>query len=146
VYGSVIETWILPKWEETCLSDVKTVAVEEWLSSLELANGTKAKLRNIMSALFNHAMRYEWTDKNPITLVRQSAKRERIPDVLDIDELKKLLSELHDPYRTMVFLAATTGLRISELLALQWQDINTETLEIALTRGIFHQHIGDVKT
>jgi integrase len=146
VYGSVITTWIVPKWGERCLSDVKTVAVEEWLGSLELANGTKAKIRNIMSALFNHAMRHEWMDKNPISLVRQSAKRERIPDVLDVNELKQLLSELKDPYRTMVFLAATTGLRASELLALKWQDIDCETLEITLTRGIVHQVVGDMKT
>lgn len=32
------------------------------------------KIRNIMSALYSHAMRYEWSDKNPIKLVRQSAK------------------------------------------------------------------------
>jgi len=56
-------------------------------------------------------MRHEWTGKNPITLVRQSAKRLRTPDVLDVDEIKALLSELEDPFRTMVFLAATTGLR-----------------------------------
>ena len=28
-----------------------------------------------MSTLFNHAMRYEWAEKNPIRLVRQSAKQ-----------------------------------------------------------------------
>jgi hypothetical protein len=47
-----------------------------------------------MSALFTHAMRYEWLDRNPIKLVRQSAKRERIPDVLELTELQLLLSKL----------------------------------------------------
>src|SRR5207245_543223 len=61
-------------------SDVRTVAVEDWLRTLPLANGSKAKIRNLMSTLFNHAMRYEWADKNPIRLVRQSAKRERTVD------------------------------------------------------------------
>jgi len=113
-YRVYLKTWILPKWGMCRPSDVKTVAVEAWLSSLLLANGSKAKIRNIMSALFNHAIRYEWLGRNPITLVRQSAKRERTPDVLDAEELKKLLSELVMPYLTMVFLAATTGLRVSE--------------------------------
>ncbi len=79
-----------------------------------------------MSALFNHAMRHEWTDKNPISLVRQSAKRKRIPEVLD-ETTQEALSELNEPYRTMVFLAATTGLRVSELLALKWQDFDCES-------------------
>jgi hypothetical protein len=34
-----------------------------------------------MSVLFNHAIRYEWLEqgRNPITLVRQTAKRMLIP-------------------------------------------------------------------
>ncbi len=82
VYGSYIKTWILPKWGQQSLSDVRTVDVEAWLGTLSLANGSRAKIRNVMSAIFSHAMRYEWLNRNPIALVRQSAKRERLPDVL----------------------------------------------------------------
>jgi integrase len=128
------------------VGDVKTVAVEEWLGTLPLANGTKAKVRNIMSAIFNHAMRYEWVNRNPITLVRQSAKRERIPNVLDVGEIKGLLAELKDPFKTMVFLAASTGLRVSELLALQWQDIDCDCQQINLARAVVHQVVGEMKT
>jgi len=99
-----------------------------------------------MSALFKHAMRYEWTERNPITLVRQSAKRERAPEVLTEDEIKSLLAELSEPYRTMVFLAATTGLRVSELLALKWSDVNFENLQISLNRAVVHQVVGELKT
>jgi integrase len=142
VYRVYLETWVLPRWGEFRPSDVKAVGVEAWLRSLSLANGGKAKIRNIMSALFNHAIRYEWQQHNPITLVRQSAKREQIPDVLDAEELKKMLGELSEPYLTMAFLAATTGLRISELLALKWQDINFATGEIMLSRAIVQQVVG----
>ena len=84
VYTSYIRTWILPAWGTLAMTDVKTVAVEAWLGTLPLANASKAKVRNVMHALFNHAMRYEWAEKgNPITLVRQSAKRLRAHDVLD---------------------------------------------------------------
>jgi len=146
VYGSYIRTWVVPHWGVRSVSDVKTVAVEEWLKGLPLANGSKAKVRNVMHALFNHAMRHEWAEKNPITLVRQSAKRLRTPDVLDVDEIKALLSELEDPFWTMVFLAATTGLRVSELLGLKWKDISFDTLEIHLIRAIVDGVVGDMKT
>ena len=146
VYGSYIRTWVVPHWGVRSVSDVKTVAVEEWLKGLPLANGSKAKVRNVMHALFNHAMRHEWAEKNPITLVRQSAKRLRTPDVLDVDETKALLSELEDPFWTMVFLAATTGLRVSELLGLKWKDISFDTLEIHLSRAIVDGVVGDMKT
>lgn len=146
VYKVYLRSWILPRWGAYRIQDVKTIAVEEWLGSLPLTNGTKAKLRNIMSALFRHAMRNEWIDKNPISLVRQSAKREQTPEVLDVLEIQSLLSELEEPYRTMVFLAASTGLRVSELLALKWSDINFESLEISLIRAVVHQVVGDLKT
>ncbi len=145
-YQSYLDNWILPRWRSYMLSEVKTVAVEEWLGSVSLAAGTKAKLRNIMSTLFNHAIRYEWLDKNPISLVRQSAKRERIPEVLDVGEIRSLLTELQHPYKAMVFLAAATGLRASELLGLKWQDVDFESLEINLNHAVVHQVVGELKT
>jgi integrase len=146
VYAGYLKTWILPTWKGHSLSDVRTIAVESWLGTLPLANGTRAKLRNLMHALFNHAMRWEFFSRNPITLVRQSAKRERIPDVLTVEEIGKLLSELPDTWRTAVFVAVTTGLRVSELLALKWKDVRFDSEEIILTRGIVRQQIGTMKT
>jgi integrase len=99
-----------------------------------------------MSTVFNHACRYEWMDKNPIRFVRQGGMRERIPDVLDASELRLLLAQLADPYKTMVFVAAVTGLRVSEMLALKWQDIDFGAGEINLCRGIVCQHVGPMKT
>jgi site-specific recombinase XerD len=61
-----------------------------------VSRGSKAKIRNIMSALYSHAIRWEWTDKNPITQVRQSAKRSKIPTVLPVEEIQRLFSCIKD--------------------------------------------------
>ena len=145
-YESYLGNWILPRWGELKLEQVKPVVVEEWLDGIKRARGTKAKNRNLMSALFTHAMRYEWTDKNPIKLVRQSAKRERVPDVLELWEVQLLLSKLSVRERTLALLDAGAGLRGSELLALRWRDADFENLELNVTRSIWHQVIGDSKT
>jgi len=145
-YETYLRNWIVPVWGERSLSEVRTVAVEDWLRTLSLSNGSKAKIRNLLSALFNHAMRHEWADRNPIRLVRQSAKRERTPDVLTAEEIKSLLSKLEGPYYVMTFLAAVTGMRVSELLALKWEDVNFAAGEIRLTRAIVCQHVGPLKT
>ena len=63
------------------------VFVEEWLATIQRSRGTKAKIRNIMSAVSSHAIRYGWMKTNPIRAVRQSAKRERIPTPLTAGEL-----------------------------------------------------------
>ena len=113
------------------MADVKAVEVEKWLKTLcfkktgiPLARGSKAKIRNIMSALYSHAIRWEWADKNPITSVRQSAKRQKVPDILTPEEIVAILSELPDPLRTMIELDAFTGLRRGELIGLRWEDVD----------------------
>jgi integrase len=145
-YEYNLTNWILPRWGDYKLDHVKPVAVEEWLDSIKRAKGTRAKIRNLMSALFTHAMRYEWIDRNPIKLVRQSAKRERIPDVLELWELQLLLTKLGARERTLALLDAGTGLRVSELLALRWRDVGFDSLELNVTRSIWHQIVGDCKT
>jgi integrase len=145
VYRVYLKTWVLPEWGHIRPSDVRTVAVEKWLRSLPLADGSKAKIRNIMSVLFNHAIRYEWVNRNPITHVRQSAKRQRIPEILEAEEMRNLMAELGQPFSTMVFLAAI-GLRASEFLALKWKDANITGGEITLRRGVVQQVVGEMKT
>lgn len=49
------------------LEDVKTVEVERGLRATALADGTKAKVKCVMSALFSHAVRWEFCDHNPIS-------------------------------------------------------------------------------
>ena len=145
-YEFYLKGWIVPKWGEFSLSDIHTVAVEGWLKTVQLAPGSKAKIRNLMSTLFNHAMRYEWAEKNPIRLVRQSAKRLSTPDVFTAEEIGRLLAKLEGPYYVMTFFAALTGLRVSELLALRWEDVDFAAGEIHLTRAIVCQHVGPMKT
>jgi integrase len=125
---------------------VKTVAVEEWLRSLALAPGTKTKMQNMLSTLFTHAMRYEMADRNPIKLVRQSAKRQSSPEIRTVEEIRALLAGLDGQYYVMAFLAAVTGLPVSELLALKWSDVNFAAEEILLNRAIVCQHVGALKT
>lgn len=114
-----LERWITPRWSSYRLKDVKAVVVEEWLRSLPLANGSKAKIRNLMHVIFNHAIRWEWHDRNPVSMVRQSAKRQRVPTVLNIEQIISLLDHLVDPGKTAILLDILTGLRVSELLALK---------------------------
>ncbi len=105
----VLNRWVLPHWGKLELRAIKTVAVEQWLKTLvtskfgkpkPLAGGTREKIRDAMSSIFNHAIRWEFTDRNPITGsvkgsgVRVSAKRERAPDILEVQEMHLLLGAL----------------------------------------------------
>lgn len=144
-YEGYLNKWILPRWGEYPIARVNAGEVELWLRSLPLARASCAKIRNLMSVLFNHGIRYEICDRNPIQLVRQSAKRQAIPVVLAPMEVQRLLSALALRERTLVLLAFGTGLRMSELFALKWRDVNFQANEVSIVRSIVFQVISHAK-
>jgi integrase len=53
----------------------------------------------------------------------------------------------NDPcFRTMLLLAVSFGLRISELLGLKWSEVDWVNKTIRIERGVVKQIVGDVKT
>jgi hypothetical protein len=100
IYKAYLNRWVRPHWEKYELAEVRTIQVEAWLRTLPLAKSSCAKVRNLMSVLFNHACRCELFDRNPIYLVRQSAKRRKVPIVLMPAEIKALVNCLGVRERT----------------------------------------------
>jgi integrase len=145
-YQAYLNRWVLPHWRHYELAEVRTIQVESWLRRLPLAKSSCAKIRNLMSVLFNHACRYELFDRNPIYLVRQSAKRRRAPTVLMPAEIKALVDNLGIRERTLVLLAVSTGLRQSELFGLKWSDIDFDQGTMNVTRSIVYGVVGPCKT
>jgi len=145
-YEGYLRKWILPRWGSYFVTEIRAGEVELWLRSLALARSSCAKIRNLMSVLFNHGMRHDICGCNPIRLVRQSAKRKKIPTVLSAVEVRQLIGVLALRERTLVLLDFGTGLRMSELFALKWRDINFLTNEISVTRSIVFQVVGPCKT
>jgi integrase len=141
-----LNNWILPAWGSRLVNEVKAVAVESWLGDLELAPGSKKKIRDIMHLLYEHGIRYEFFERNPISKVRQGGKRLATPSRLDAIQLRRLLAALPKRERLMVLLDFGTGLRRGELSGLKWEDINFEEKVLTPSRSIVAQRVGDVKT
>jgi integrase len=145
-YLSILRRHIKPKWDETSITQIRPLEVERWLKSLQLAPKTKANIRNLMHLLFECARRWELTDRNPIELVRQRIRRQQIPKRLSVEEFQKLIEELSEPCRTMAILAACLGLRIGEVLGLQWGDIDLLNGTLTINRSVYQYHVGPAKT
>jgi integrase len=147
-YLDYFKNQILPRWKSVCLDDVKAVEVERWLRGLDLAPGTKAKIRNHLSSLFSHCIRHElYTQLNPIASVRQSAVRQRDPDILTVKEMQATIGHIASPIiRLMVLVAATSAIRRSELRGLKWEDIDFDGLQLNLKRGLFRKEETAMKT
>jgi integrase len=151
-----LRLWIIPRWGHVKIDPKcwQPVEIETWLRNLGkergLANGTRAKIRNIMSAVFRHAIRHGFLPRdayaNPMKYVRQSTATDFQPVVLTEVQVGAILAQLREPFRTLALLGATTGLRISELLALKWSDVDFEHLELRVQRAIVYGVVGKCKS
>jgi integrase len=107
--------------------------VEQWLRSLPFAED-EGQSEGLFHLVYQHGRRWELTDVNPIDLVRQRGGRRSIPSVLSVHDIRLVLEELTEPYRTMLLVAVCLGLRASEIMGLQWGDFNWGDLTVLLRR------------
>jgi integrase len=145
-YLSLFKNHIRPRWEGELVPNVKTIAVEDWLETYPASRQVKSHVRNLMHTLYQAAIRWEMADRNPIDLVRQSRKRLKVPRVLTPEEFKALVGQLSEPYRAMVVTVACLGLRVSELLGLQWGDIDFDRLTVRIQRSVVEGRVDLTKT
>jgi integrase len=82
----------------------------------------------------------------PFVRVRGITKRQQEPKTLSIKECRTVLAQLKDPHWMMVVIAMCLGLRVSEILGLQWNDFDWENLCVTVQRSYVLGHHGDVKT
>lgn len=103
-----------------------------------------------MRVLFRFALLWKWIEgENPMKLFRLegSQQRTREPQILTRDELRSVFDHMTLPVvKLAVMIAATTGMRRSELFALKWSDIDWLQGKINIDRGIVDGNVGAVKT
>lgn len=151
-YLSCLNGYIKPKWGDCTLGRVAKAPfeVEKWFEGLELAPKTKGNIKSLMYRLFECAMKWGLypQGRNPMEFVeiKNRTKRRRKPRVLSYDEFWVLLTFIQQPYRTMVLVAQCLGLRISEVMALRWSDLDFEDFTVRVQRSIVHGRVDDVKT
>lgn len=137
-------------WGETKLDRFKPLAFQGWLKALPLKPKSKGHLKAFVNRLFNKAKLYEMLEfhENPIQLieVRGISKRQKKPVDLTIEQCFLLINLLPEPYHTMVISALFTGLRIEEILALDWTKINFPRLCMKVEEAAVHGRLGPVKT
>jgi integrase len=79
--------------------------------------------------------------------VRQSATRQRDPDILTLDEMRAILDNIGpQAIRVMVATDTLSALRRSEPRGLKWCDLDFEQLWFKLKRGLVGKHETKLKT
>jgi integrase len=125
------------------IEDVTPEMLERWKATLKLSNRTVTKYLVILHGIFKRAMRVWALPRNPVADVERP--RYRVSDDLAVfspEEVWALVRAAGSAQDAALFLtAAFTGLRMGELLALQWRDINFAGQAIRV-RQSFNAHGG----
>jgi integrase len=101
-----------------------------------LSESTIVIVVGVTNGIYRYAARrLGWMGVNPVSLLLSSerpkpshGKRRR---VFERGELERTIAAADEPYRTLFTLAALTGARLSELLALRWMDVRAADAEDA---------------
>jgi integrase len=69
-----------------------------------------------------------------------------VREVLLPDQVKNLAGKLGEPARSITFLLVLTGLRIGELLALRWGNVDLDARILRVMETVYDGHFDKPKT
>jgi len=83
---------------------------------------------------------------DPSLLVDEDDKAEDPAKALTHEQAAALLAAVPDQHRLMIHFMLRTGLRISEVLGLRWQDVDREKREVRVRQGVVYGKVGAPKS
>ena len=118
-----------------------------------LATKTITNQLIFLHGLFAHSLKRGWVAANPVAAVDRPRAPASDPDIryLELEEVEALLRAVPDDYlastdRTLYLVAAMTGLRQGELIALRWMDVDWQAARIRVRRNYTRQAFGTPKS
>lgn len=138
---------ILNKFGGRLVVDVTTRDIRVFLKSMQedgLTPETTNTYRSILSSLFAYAVRNKYVNENPVGIIKQARMPKK--EILTFDSLQlasylegcRQLAEEETNHGNYVALktAAYTGMRIGEVLALRWSDIDFDNATIRVAHSL----------
>jgi integrase len=109
------------------------------------AHTTLRNVKSFLSGAFRYAKRTDTINENPVrdSVVPRGKSRGTTP-AYTLEEIQALLTVIPEPAKTAVLVAALTGLRLSEIKGLRWEDVSAN--ELSINRSVWAGHVTDTKT
>lgn len=122
-------------------------------SNSTLSPNTVNKIMILLKKIFDTGIRKSLIDKNPVDNLRKlpiSKPTINFWSVEEFNEFRKLITKDEISYDLFFTIAFFTGMRMGEILALNWYDINLITSTIHVTKTAYfvnnENHINSTKT
>ena len=148
-YRANLETYILPRFGETRLRELRKGDIQQWLTGLSQNGLSRQTIKNIwavLSSVLRTAVDWEYLKQNPAQGVRfplrQPKPRTFLPTA---EQLDQILAKLTEPAFTLSLLLIGTGLRVGEAIGLCCGDIDFKDRKLTVARNIWHGKINSPK-
>ena len=122
-------------------------------SNSTLSPNTVNKIMILLKKIFDTGVRKSLIDKNPVNNLRKlpiSKPTINFWSVEEFNEFRKLITKDEISYDLFFTIAFFTGMRMGEILALNWYDVNLITSTIHITKTAYFvnnvNHINSTKT
>jgi integrase len=115
------------------IADIDLAMVERFYSARldRVARATANKELRTVKAAFNRAVRRNYLRENPAQYVKPVRVPEKALRVLSPDDVSRLLNACPSiTWQAFIALAVTTGMRLGELQALRWCDVELDSLTV----------------
>lgn len=145
---SLLEHHLKPHLGHLLIAKLTTADIDDFYAHLRraggregtpLAAGTVHRVHVVLHRALQQAVRWEWVWANPATNAsppRYTPPEIRPPSADDVRVLIAGATEIDPMLGTFFFLAATTGARRGELLALRWRDVDLDGASLSFQRSL----------
>lgn len=124
-YASDCKLHIIPELGRMNLSDIHPVHIQSFVNSLEMSPHSIHNIHGTLSKCFSEAVRVGLIRSNPCSLTKLPKGRRPEITPLQGKEITDFLAAIKDTDDYQLFYTALwTGMRLSELLGLQWKCVN----------------------
>lgn len=135
-YRSVLNRHVLPAFGDVPLGRLEPMAIREWVSGMTTGGVGPSTIRQawlLLSQILGAAVKDGLIVRNPAQGVEIPRIRPRERFYLTADEVVRLAEETPEPYDTLVWVLAGTGVRFGEAAALRRKrcDLLRSRLDIA---------------
>ncbi len=155
LHKQISNDYIVPRWGKTYVDEVRVLELKKWFMAIakekNLAAQSVQKIKQVFGRLYTYGAENELilAIVNPVKACNIrgiGAKRKSKAIVVPPEIAWKIAMDLPVLLRTLVLLAAATGMRISELLGLQWGDIDWNARTIHMNRTWLYGRVGEGKS
>jgi integrase len=148
-YDSMLEKHLIPMFGAMQLWQITTVDVPEFFNKAQekVASKYALNLYALLNTMFDVAVQHDLIEKSPVRrkLHRPQHDPKEKP-VLSGEQVRKVIEAVADEYKPLFVVAAVTGMRIGEILALRWQDVDLDAKKMTVRHNLWRGQLGTPKT